>query len=177
MHRSTTRGCMPVRRRNFRLMPLLAGMAFPASANSGIPGPIVISGGFLTVSSLQWVVACMLMCISVEGAVYRYSGEYRRPFLAGAYANTVSLIAGVPLSFLFFFDPTYFTLPAVASIFIEFWAILLARKYFLVDGARPRKAPIIWGNVMTNLIMLGYLIFLPAIIGNRSPLEYIRSLF
>jgi hypothetical protein len=143
-----------------RLVLLVAALALPsvARADTGIPGPLIFAAGSLTVSMWQWILVTMAMCVSVEWAVYRYSRQYRRPLLASAFSNSVSLVAGVPLTLLGAIDPTWFVLPTIASIVIERMAIGWIGRFVLAENITAvRGGPVIWGNVVTNVMLVALL--------------------
>ena len=128
-----------------------------ANANVGVPGPLMHYGASLSISPWQWISVTMIMCIGVEASVFAYSGQYSRPILASAYANTLSLIAGIPLSLLGAVDPTWFVLPTLVSILIEWWVIKGRRRWFEKGTGSITRSPVIWGNVVSNLILVGLL--------------------
>jgi hypothetical protein len=99
----------------------------------------------------------MAMCIGVEAAVYAYSGQYRTPILASAYANVVSLVVGIPLTFLGAIDPTWFVLPTIVSILVEYWAVKVGAKWLENSPGSIRGSPIFWGNLLSNVILFGLL--------------------
>jgi len=136
---------------------LLGNLLFPASAwaNSAVPGPLIIYGSSMSVSPWLWVLVTMAMCISVEASVYAYSGQYRRPVLASTYSNFISLIFGIPLSFLGAVDPTWFVLPTIVSVCVEYWVLRAGAKWFENCSGSIKGSPIFWGNLLSNLILLG----------------------
>jgi hypothetical protein len=129
----------------------------PAHADSGIPGPALWAFGSQTVSMAQWLAVTMAMCVSVEWAAYRYTGRFRRPFLASAVSNTVSLLAGIPLAFLGAVDPTWFILPTVVSIGVEYMTIAAMANQVLADPDGRVGWPVVWANVLSNLMLVGLL--------------------
>jgi hypothetical protein len=143
-----------------------AGSHSNAIANSGIPGPIMWSASALTTNPLQWVAATMLMCVGIEGVIYRYAGLFRRPFLVSLIANVISLIIGVPLALLGAIDPTWFVLPTIVSIIFEGLVIRwLPQSLQAVNPATPESRrrifrAVIWSNILTNLIMASYILYL-----------------
>ena len=140
----------------YAVLPALLFFPLHARADSAIPGPVIWFGGTQTVSIWQWIAVTMFMCVSVEWAVYRYFRSYRRPFVASALSNTVSLIVGIPLSLLGAFDPTWFVLPTIASILVEYWSIRAICRFVLADAsAKVAASPVIWGNVASNLMLIG----------------------
>ena len=102
----------------------------------------------------------MLMCVLVEGAIYRYTMRFRRPFLASLGANAISLLAGIPLAFLAVLDPTWFVLATAVSILVEYY-FLRGRigRFVLVQGKLLSFWPVLWANVVTNVLMVAYLWF------------------
>ena len=138
---------------------LFVNLVFPASAwaNSAVPGPLIIFASSMSVSPWLWVLVAMVMCIGVEASVYAYTGQYRRPFLASTYANFVSLIFGIPLSFFGAADPTWFVLPTFVSILVEYWALRAVAKWFENSPGSIKGSPIFWGNLLSNLILFGLL--------------------
>jgi len=144
-----------------RIVVAVAGVLIGALAfgNVGVPGPIMHFGASMSVSPLQWVAVTMTMCILIEAAVFLYSGQYRRPFLASVYANVLSMLAGFPLAFLGAFDPTWFIAPTILSIIIELLLIRSGHAWFEAANGTIKASPIFWGNVLTNAIMLGLLLY------------------
>ena len=139
--------------------------AADASANSGIPGQLIVAGASVTVNPLQWVVVTMLMCILVEGSIYQYAGLFKRPILASTIANFASLLAGFPLAILGEFDPTHLVLPTIVSILVEGFVLRrLPASVGLSKTATPGRGKVygtvIAANVVTNLIMVAYLFWL-----------------
>lgn len=61
----------------------------------------------------------MVMCVLVEGAIYKYGGPFDKPFRTSVYLNTVSLFLGIPLSFTAIVHPIWFMLPMLMSTRIE----------------------------------------------------------
>ncbi len=143
----------------FRLFALaLLLFPAPALADSAIPGTLMFFGGSQTVSFWQWIAATMFMCVGVEWAVYRHSRAYRRPFVASAVSNAVSLVDGIPLALLGVIDPTLVVLPTVVSVFTEYLAIRAVSRFVLADcNAKFSASPVIWGNVVSNLMLIGLL--------------------
>lgn len=143
-----------------RAVSVAVGMWFMvplARADSGIPGPAIWAFGSQTVSMVQWVVVTMAMCISVEWAVYRYFRRFRRPLAASAFSNTVSLVVGIPLAFLGALDPTWFLLPTVVSIGVEYHAIAAIGRHVLKDPDGRFAFPVLFANVVSNAMLAGLL--------------------
>lgn len=115
-------------------------------------------GGALSESPWQWLAVTMIMCVLIEGAVFKYSLQYRRPFLASLYANTISLLAGIPLALLGAVDPTGFVLATAVSIIIEYYAIRGREQWFESAPSKIRLGPILTGNLVTNGVMFGFLV-------------------
>lgn len=135
----------------------LIGLLFSitANANSAVPGTLIWFSSSIVSESLGWIAICMCLCILVEWAVYRYSKQYARPLLASLISNTVSLIAGIPLTLLAVIDPAWFILPTIISIVVEYWTIVSIRRYVLAKGIeKVSVAPVLWGNVLSNVMML-----------------------
>jgi hypothetical protein len=128
-------------------------------ANSGIPGPLIYYAGGLFESPARWIAVNMAMCILVEAAIYRYVQTYKRPLLASIGANVVSLVVGIPLALLGLFDPTMFLVPTVASIFVEYYFLRSIARFVLVPGKPVTLPPVVWGNIVTNLIMAIYVVY------------------
>jgi hypothetical protein len=128
-----------------------------AWGNTGVPGPLMHYGSSLSVSPWQWIVVTMSMCIGVEAAVYRYSRQYKRPLCASVYANFITLVLGIPLGLLGAVDPTWFVLPTLASIVLEYWAIRGRKGWFETAPGAITASPIIWGNLLSNAILVGLL--------------------
>jgi hypothetical protein len=159
------------------LLAFLALWPLTGSANAGIPGPMIILGSsFYGENFWRWILVNMVMCISVEGFVFLYSREYRRPFAASAYANIVSLVLGYPVLFFLFLslgslfpllgeDYSLFSLGfslgcTIGSFFIEYHALKLKpmRRFFLCETDKISFKPVLLGNLLTNLIMLIYIV-------------------
>ena len=138
------------------VVPLLV-VPVGANANVGIPGPLIHYGASGSVDPLLWIVVTMVMCVTVEALVFRYSGQYRRPFLASLFVNVVSLLAGLPLGLLGAIDPTWFVLPTIASIFVELFVIRVSAKWSERAQGSIKSSPVFWANVLTNIILLGLL--------------------
>lgn len=140
-------------------------IAYPfdlVSANSGIPGPLIWFGGAQTTDPWRWVVACMFMCIFVEGAIYKYWRLFNKPFWVSAYVNTISLVLGIPISLLGAIDPTWVVIPTIASTLIEaFFARRLPRILRQRGLWKTRRGVFYWrvfvANLVSNAIMFGYL--------------------
>jgi hypothetical protein len=133
-----------------------------AGANTGIPGPMMFVLGAQTASFWRWVSAMMFMCVGIEGAIFLYAGLFKHPILVSLIANIASLIAGTPLVFVGALDPTYFVLPTLLSIMVEILVIrFLPASIAIADknvaSFRRMYCWVIAVNVLTNLIMVGYL--------------------
>ena len=131
-------------------------------ANTGIPGPMMIYFGSLTLDSTRWLIACMFMCVLIEGAIYKYLLLFNRPVLASLYLNSVSLILGIPLSILAVIDPTWCILPTLASTLSEGFAGRHLPKLLKIRVIRElSRSSFYWkvfvANLITNLIMVAYL--------------------
>lgn len=149
-----------VNRKLTRSAFLLLGIALStcAWANVGIAGPLMHYSASLSSSPWQWIGVTMFMCVGVEAAVYAYSGQYKKPVLASLYANVISLIFGIPFGLLALVDPTPFALPTIASIVIEYWSIQTRRNWFEAKQDSITQNPIILGNILSNLILVGLII-------------------
>jgi hypothetical protein len=138
---------------------LLLMIPIAAEANMGIPGPLIIFGSYFFPDFGQWLIVNMVMCIAVEGAVFLFYKQYRRPFWASAYANIVSLFLGYPVLLLFFFafsEGLIVILCTIGSIFIEYFALRIkyARRVFLAEENKFSITPVLMGNILTNLMMI-----------------------
>ena len=105
----------------------------------------------------------MAMCIGIEGAIYHYLQLFEKPYYGSIVANTVSLFAGVPLVFLGAFDPTLFVLPTIVSIWVELMVLRNFKRKQLQEESLDTKQkkidhPVIYSNILTNLIMIVYVI-------------------
>ena len=149
---------------HFYILPCLF-LIFPinlAQANMGIPGPMILFGSYFTMNPIQWVCVCMLMCIFVEGFIYKYWRLFSKPFWVSAYVNTISLIFGSPLSFLGIIDPTWVILPTLGSTLIEGYFARRLPKCLRPKGLWKNKrgtfyARIFLANLISNAIMFAYL--------------------
>ena len=147
-----------------RVFVLITGVTYSAGiwANSGIPGPIILMGGSYTANFWRWVAVMMFMCIGIEAVICKYAKILKRPFFCSLIANIGSLIAGGPLIFLGAIDPTFFLLPTFVSILVE---VAVIRYLPLSIGIITTNKKEFWrvylwiigANILTNLIMVGYL--------------------
>jgi hypothetical protein len=148
------------------LLAVFALWPLTGSAADGVPGPIIILGSyFYDDGFLRWALVTMMMCILIEGFVFLYSREYRRPFAASSYANIVSLALIVCLIRVFFHRPFRNELfisigCAIGAFFIEYCLLKFkpAQRFFLRETGRISFWPILLGNLLTNLLMLVYLL-------------------
>lgn len=149
------------------IIVLCLALVSEAAANAAIPtGPLVWAAAPATTENLLlWIAANMFMCIGIEGAIYRYLNLFARPILASVTANFVSLVLGFPLILVGAIDPTGVLIPTVLSIFVE-WLVLkrfqrpaLAPASDALAIQRSILLPVLRSNVLTNFIMLGYLIW------------------
>jgi uncharacterized membrane protein YozB (DUF420 family) len=104
----------------------------------------------------------MVMCITIEGAIYHYLQIFHRPFVGSLVANVVSLVAGIPLALLAAIDPTWVLLPTVASILIEYAVLKRFRKKVTLPNSqetthRDISVPVVTANILTNIFMVLYL--------------------
>lgn len=134
-------------------------LAFSKSvyANSGIPGPLIWFISAQADSAIQWLLATMLMCVGIEGAIFHYLKLLRRPYLASLVANLVSLVLGIPLGIIGIIDPTFFILPTILSILIEYYVL----KCFNAppEATKQRKLffPVVGSNILTNIMLVVYI--------------------
>jgi len=141
---------------------LLVGLsASDGYCNAGIPGPLLISASQFSTNPLQWIAVNMVMCITIEGAIYHYLQIFHRPFVGSLVANVISLVAGIPLALLGAIDPTWVILPTIVSIWVE----LVVLKRFRRKGnpleaaeisSRNITMPVIGANILTNGLMFLY---------------------
>ncbi len=78
------------------LFILIFLIPFTVSANSVVPGPIIIM--CMTDAGegwWKWLLYTMVMCVGIEGAIYHYKQSFKYPYLISLYANLISLIMGV----------------------------------------------------------------------------------
>lgn len=163
------------------LIFLIFFIPFTVSANSVVPGPIIIicmadaGEGWW-----KWLLYTMVMCVGIEGAIYHYKQSFKSPYLISLYANLISLVIGafivtpITVGILSLSDGFYshsyhiiisiivLSLIATAgccvSIIIEYFSIrLLLRKYETLY-IKPFLYPIIYANIITNVIILIYMI-------------------
>lgn len=165
---------MPDRR--LPLLPLACLAPLPACANSGIPGPMIFAFGSQMDAAGRWLVCCMVMCVGVEAAIYHYMGLFNRPVWTSAYLNFLSLLLGVPLSFLGAFDPTWFVLPTIASALSEGWLASHLPARLGIRLSKPASHRSIYGhvflaNLVSNVIMLVYL-FVAIWKSQATPADY-----
>ena len=137
--------------------------ASDAYCNGGIPGTLLIAGSGSTVDPPRWIAVNMIMCITIEGAIYHYLQILDRPYLASSVANFVTLVAGVPLAILAVIDPTWVLLPTAASIYIEVVILKRFRKKIMDTESQESShkditGPVIAANLLTNFLMFLYLL-------------------
>ena len=72
---------------------LLALAAFPTAclANATIPGPLMHFGAMNTGLGIWWPVLSMLTCTILEGTLLHATHVFKRPYLASAQLNGLSL--------------------------------------------------------------------------------------
>ena len=138
-----------------------------AQANAGITSDLVFQGIQYSSNVLLWLLAAMSMCIGVEAAIYAYAGCVRNPIRTSAIANTVSLIAGIPLALLFalladgfeIYDSVFVlvVLPTLVSIGIEGFVVSWRAKPGIPHRRLRAWAVAIVANVLTNIILAFYL--------------------
>lgn len=140
-------------------------VAFSAAdgyCNAGIPAPLPVAASQFSVKPLQWIAVNMVMCITIEGAIYHYLQIFHRPYVGSLVANVVSLVAGVPLGIVGITDPTWVILPTMVSIWVE----LVVLKRFRRKDCPPEAAelsnknitmPVIGANMLTNGLMILYM--------------------
>ncbi len=143
---------------------LAGALLLPATvlANTAIPGTLIWFGGMMTVAPWQWVSACMVMCIAVEGAIYRYLQLFSKPFLVSGVLNLLSLLLGIPLALVGVIDPSWFLLPTLLSALSEGFLARHLPRLFKAQAAREIGRGEMYGrvllaNLVSNFIMFGYL--------------------
>ena len=151
-----------------RTLALTAMLVIVLSASDGycnvaIPGTLMIVGGFFSSNALQWIVVNMVMCITIEGAIYHYCQILDKPFLGSLAANFISLVAGIPLIVFGIIDPTGVILPTAASIWIELMVLKAFRKKVsLPDSEKITYTEIggyvVLANILTNGLMIVYIV-------------------
>jgi hypothetical protein len=142
-----------------------------AHANTGIPLYIIWQGQIDAVSPLRWIFVCMIMCVGIEGAIYKYFGILRRPFVISLISNVVSYFAGIPAIMVVtvligtlgvYQGPMHYlfmiVLPTIISIGIE-GLIVMANVSEEHRSRRLRNlSVVIVANVLTNILMFIYYI-------------------
>jgi hypothetical protein len=152
-----------IRKRKLALCAmLLVGLsASDGYCNAGIPAPLMIAASQLSTNPLQWIAVNMVMCITIEGAIYHYLQILHRPFVGSLVANVISLVAGVPLGIVGIIDPTWVILPTIVSIWVELVVLKrFRRKGYPLEAAEISNKnitmPVIGANILTNGLMILY---------------------
>ena len=141
----------------FWLIIALAGIA---EANAGVPGPLIVYFGtslahFKPNLLWQWLIATMFMCVGIEAAIYKYLNLFKYPVRYSLIANIISLFAGIPLSLIGIIDPTWFVVPTMISIYVE-WLYLKNKLNNPGELKCNPFAAVVGANILTNIILYSY---------------------
>ena len=126
-------------------------------ANSACPGPLMYFGAMNTGVGVWWIVMSMLTCTLIEGALYQVMHIFRRPYLVSIILNTVSLLVGIPLTFvgaLVDFMLTATVLSIIAETLVAGGMVNMRTVKGVVTSNGRTTGIVLCANVLSNIVLV-----------------------
>lgn len=124
---------------------------------------------------IWWLVLSMLICTILEGFVFHSTRVFRRPYMASMALNGLSMVVGVPLTFVGALVDFMITATAL-TILVEVVAAVAWSSQRTINGAvsstRRTILSVVGGNILSNAALF----LLLGVMFDRYPPRYVYEI-